>query len=212
MLRVLALYANMPWRVRAHTHLRAWTCPFEALIEHLPAAGRMIEIGCGHGLFANAAALRHPRLDVLGVDPSPEKIHWAQLSVRGRPNVSFHCQPVDEVSARGFDALAILDVLYLVPKRDWPAFLRECRLRLRSGGRLLLKEVDTKPRHKFYRCALQEQLSVRLLGLTRGSAVNFASRSEMVATIEGAGFANVTVASLDEGYLTPHVLYEAVSP
>ena len=30
---------------------------------------------------------------------------------------------------------------------------------LRPGGRLLLKEVDTKPRYKFYRCVLQEAVS-----------------------------------------------------
>jgi 2-polyprenyl-6-hydroxyphenyl methylase/3-demethylubiquinone-9 3-methyltransferase len=208
----LRLYRPLPLPVRLHTRIRAWTCPFAALLERVPAEGRLLEVGCGHGLFANAAALAHPRLQVLGVDPSADKIRWAQATVDGRPNVGFARAEVDAVEERGFDLLAVIDVLYLVPRRGWPGFLHACRERLRPGGRLLLKDVDVRPRWKFYRCVGQETLSVRLLGITHGHTFAFAGRDEMARELAAAGFAGVKVSDLGRGYLTPHVLYEAGRP
>jgi 2-polyprenyl-3-methyl-5-hydroxy-6-metoxy-1,4-benzoquinol methylase len=208
-LQALGLYRGMPLQVRVHTRLRAWTCPLRPLLERLPAGGRLLDVGCGHGLFANEAAARHRRLDVLGIDPSGEKIRWAEPTAEGRPNVRFRCERVEELGEDGFDVLSVLDVLYLVPRAGWAAFLRSCHARLRPGGRLLLKEVDVQPRWKFYRCLAQEAVSVRLLGITLGGAFAFASRGEMAQLLAEAGFGDVRVTDLGAGYLTPHVLYEA---
>jgi len=206
----LRLYRPLPLPVRMHTRIRAWTCPFTALLERVPPGGRLLEVGCGHGLFANAAALGHPGLDVLGVDPAAEKIRWAEATVDGRPNVRFARAEIDEVHERDFDLLAVIDVLYLVPRPAWPDFLGACRERLRPGGRLLLKEVDRRPRWKFYRCVAQETLSLRLLGITHGQAFGFAGRDEMTAALAAADFAGLRVTDLGRGYATPHILYEAV--
>jgi 2-polyprenyl-3-methyl-5-hydroxy-6-metoxy-1,4-benzoquinol methylase len=208
----LALYEGMPASVRLHTRVRSWTCPMRRVLDRVPEAGRLLEVGCGHGLFANAAALAHPGLDVLGVDPDPQKVRWAQATVGARPNVRFRNEGLDAVAERGFDVAAVLDVLYLVPRAAWPAFLGGLRERLRPGGRLLLKEVETHPRWKFYRCVAQETLSVRLLGITRGGAFEFADRSDMEARLLAAGFDGVRTTGLARGYLTPHVLYEAARP
>jgi len=211
-LRALALYAALPLGVRLHTRLRAASCPMPAVLESVPAEGRLLEVGCGHGLFANEAALRHPGLEVLGIDPSPEKIRSAEATVAGRPGIRFRRQRLEELTEGDFDAVAVLDVLYLVPREEWPSFLRQCRDRLRPGGRLILKEVDREPRWKFYRCVLQEAVSVRLLGITLGQAFAFAGREEMAGLLRDAGFADVTVSDLGRGYWTPHVLYQAARP
>ncbi len=182
------------------------------VLARVPESGRLLEVGCVHGLFSNACALRRPALQVLGVDPSPAKIRAASASVNGRANVRFQEGRLETLAERDFDCVAILDVLYLVPRGEWGAFLAACRDVLRPGGRLLLKEVDVRPRWKFRRCVLQETLSVRLLGLTLGGEFAFASRDEMRSMLQDAGFAGVATTDLGRGYLTPHVLYEAVRP
>ena len=209
---VLGLYRPLPRPVRLHTRIRAWTAPLRAVVERAPSSGTLLEVGCGHGLFANAAALAHPGLEVLGVDPDPRKIEAAEATVGARPRVRFRRGYLEDVAERGFDAVAVLDVLYLVPRAAWPAFLRGLFERLRPGGRLLLKDVEPRPRWKFYRCLFQEALSVRLLGITRGGEFAFAPRAEMEALLREAGFAGVRVTGLGRGYLTPHVLYEAERP
>jgi len=208
-MKALGLYRGLGAAVALHTRVRAFTCPMDAVLARVPAEGRLLEVGCGHGLFANEAALRNPKLQVLGVDLSPAKIHWAEKTAAGRPNVGFRAQKLDDVPERAFDAVAVLDVLYLVPRADWLPFLRACRERLRSGGRFLLKEVDVRPRWKFYRCVVQETLSVRMLGITLGHEFAFEPPARMLELLEEAGFRGVSVTPLGSGYLTPHVLYEA---
>jgi len=208
----LGLYGGLPVPVRLHTRIRSWTCPMDAVLERAPSAGRLLEVGCGHGLFANAAALAHPGLQVLGVDPDPHKIRWAQSTVDARANVRFRCEGLEDVAERDFDAVAVLDVLYLVPRAQWAAFLAGLLARLRPGGLLLLKDVEPRPRWKFYRCLAQETVSVRLLGITQGGVFAFAERAEMEELLRGAGFAQVRARGLGGGYLTPHVLYEATRP
>jgi 2-polyprenyl-3-methyl-5-hydroxy-6-metoxy-1,4-benzoquinol methylase len=208
----LELYRGLPAPVRLHTRIRSWTCPLGPVVERVPAAGRLLEVGCGHGLFANAAALARPGLDVLGVDPDARKIRWAEATVGSRRNVHFRAGELAGVGERGFAAAAVVDVLYLVPRSAWPSFLSGLRERLRPDGRLLLKEVEPCPRWKFYRCLAQETLSVRLLGITHGAEFAFAERVEMESLLRQAGFEGVTVTGLGRGYLTPHVLYEATRP
>lgn len=208
-MEVLDLYQGFPRAVRLHTRIRSWTWPMGRVLERVPARGRLLEVGCGHGLFANAAALAHPELQVLGVDPDPRKIRWAEATVDARPNVRFRAEELAAVAERGFDCVAVLDVLYLVPRSGWPSFLDGLRERLRPGGRLLLKEVARRPRWKFYRCLAQEALSVRLMGITHGGAFAFADPGEMGALLREAGFPRVALTDLGRGYLTPHVLYEA---
>ena len=208
-MRALGLYRGLGAAVALHTRIRALTCPMDAVLARVPEEGRLLEVGCGHGLFCNEAALRHPKLNVLGVDPSPAKIRWAELTSKGRPNVAFRVQRVEEVPERAFDAVAVLDVLYLVPRADWPPFLKACRERLRPGGRFVLKEVDVRPRWKFYRCLVQETLSVKMLGITMGHEFAFEPPEKMTELLEEAGFRGISITPLGRGYLTPHVLYEA---
>jgi len=211
--RALALYADQPGRVRFHTRVRAWTAPISEVAERAPDSGRLLEVGCGHGLFANEAVLLHPELQVLGVDPAGDKIESARATVGERAGVRFRQGTLEnDVPEEGFDAVAVLDVLYLVPFEEWPAFLSACFVRLRPGGRLLLKEVDREPRWKFWRCYMQELVSVRMLGITRGGPFSFAGRDEMRELLHGAGFWDVCVTLMDQGYCTPHVLYEGVRP
>lgn len=208
-MEALRLYEGLDLVVRLHTRIRASTCPMSAVVARAPAEGRLLEVGCGHGLFANACALRSPQLQVLGLDPSPDKIRAAAATVGSRSNVRFREGRLEALAERGFDCVAILDVLYLVPRAGWAPLLRACREALREGGRLLLKEVDLVPRWKFYRCIVQEALSVKLLRSTLGAALAFAGRDEMRGVLLDAGFSDVKATDLGRGYSTPHVLYEA---
>jgi 2-polyprenyl-6-hydroxyphenyl methylase/3-demethylubiquinone-9 3-methyltransferase len=208
-MKALSMYRTLPLAVRLRAAMRANTCPMGPIVRRVPDQGRLLEVGCGHGLFANEAALLSPRLSVVGIDPASEPIRWAQTTVGSRSNLVFRCDRVEELGDGDFDAIAIVDVLYLVPRFSWLAFLGACRERLRPGGRLILKEVDTTPRWKFYKCLAQETISVRLLRVTLGNQLTFVPRDEMYRILNDAKFQDVTATDLGRGYSSPHILYEA---
>ncbi|MCB1238533.1 MAG: class I SAM-dependent methyltransferase, partial [Tetrasphaera sp.] len=70
----VALYADAPRADRVHVRGRWWTAPFTAVEKSLPTTGRVLEVGCGHGLFVAYAALTGPQRTVVGVDIDTDKI------------------------------------------------------------------------------------------------------------------------------------------
>src|SRR4029079_8509911 len=87
--RALGRYAGQPLGIRGFVLARHLLAPPARILPRVPARGRLLDVGCGHGLFANAAALGSAERQVLGVDPSGAKITVARLSSAGLPNVRY---------------------------------------------------------------------------------------------------------------------------
>ena len=208
----LALYDSQSAGVRFHTGIRAWTAPLEAVIAEIPRTGRILDVGCGHGLVSNAVALRDPGASVLGIDVSIAKIASAAQTVGSRMNVAFRLQALEDVPERDFDAVSLVDVLYLVPQAQWVVFLEACFARIRSGGVFVLKEIGTAPRWKFERLRLQEFVSTRLIRITQGDSMHFESGEALGERLRSAGFADVRWTALDRGYASPHLVVTGHRP
>jgi len=200
----LALYRRAPLADRVHVHVRWWSAPFRRLVRTLPAAGRVLEIGCGHGLFAAYAALDAPARSVVGVDIDADKVAVGAAATAGLPNVRLSASPDGDVPAGPWDAVVVVDVLYLLPADQQRRVLTAAAAALAPGGRLVVKEMAATPRWKARWNAFQETLSVRVLRITAGSsAFTFLDPAETAATLRAAGLA-VTAARLDRGRLHPH--------
>ena len=211
-MQALSLYRNQSIGARLHTRLRAWSAPLDAVVEALPRDGTLLDVGCGHGLIANEVALRSPLARVLGVDLSETKIASARASVGARANVEFRLAPLESVPESGFDAVSLIDVLYLVPLGSWTPFLRTCLGKLRPGGIFVLKEIGTEPWWKFERLKLQEFMSTRILRITKGDTMHFESGEELKQRLVSLGFEEVALQPLDSGYASPHLLLTARRP
>jgi 2-polyprenyl-3-methyl-5-hydroxy-6-metoxy-1,4-benzoquinol methylase len=211
-MRALSLYRNQSRGVRLHTRLRAWSAPLDAVVAAIPSQGRILDVGCGHGLVANEVALRHEKAHVFGIDVSASKIASAKASVGKRVNIQFRDARLEDVQETGFDAVALIDVLYLVPVNAWTAFIATCFQKLRPGGTFVLKEIGTAPAWKFQRLRLQEFVSTRILRITAGSTMHFEPIDALQRRLESAGFSSVAAHRLDAGFASPHVLLTAQRP
>jgi 2-polyprenyl-6-hydroxyphenyl methylase/3-demethylubiquinone-9 3-methyltransferase len=172
----------------------------------VPSEGRILDLGCGHGLFTNLLAVQSPSRQVLGIDPSPHKIAVARASGARLPNVRYQQGTVDDVEERDFRAITILDVLYLLPDDRKLAILRRCRELLAADGLLLVKTNDTRPRWKYAIVRLEEEVMVSLLGFTFGGELHFRGVPEYTRLLSAAGF-SASVVSLDSWLPIPHRLY-----
>ncbi|MGI8983592.1 MAG: class I SAM-dependent methyltransferase [Acidimicrobiales bacterium] len=210
--RVLALYRGAALPVRAHTALRWATCPFPAVAAPLPTAGRILEVGCGHGLLALYLALCSPARTVVGIDVDVDKLSAATAAAAGAGlDATFEVAAGAELPAGPWAGIAIVDVLYLLPAADQVALLRRCAELVDPGGTLVVKEMALAPRWKATWNRAQETASVKLLGITEGEELTFLAPAEMAAAMAAGGVA-VRDRPIHRGYPHPHHLLVGTRP
>src|SRR5580658_11199506 len=104
--------------------------------------GRILDVGCGFGLFAAYFGQTQPRRQIVGVDPSARRIRLAralseQLGLRGHGFVE---GDVRDAPLEGpFDSAYVLDVMHHLPRADQRRVLERLAGLLQPGGMLLVK-------------------------------------------------------------------------
>jgi len=110
--------------------------------------GRILDVGCGFGLFAAYFGQTHPRRRIVGVDPSVRRIALARGVAQslGLRDHSFVVGDVRTADVEGpFDAIYVLDVMHHLPREDQEQVLERLRSLLVPGGILLMKDITTEP-------------------------------------------------------------------
>ena len=207
--QALTLYAGAPLPVRAHVGARWATCPFRRIETAVPTRGRVLEVGCGYGVFSCHLALASKERDVLGIDVDLRKIVHARFAAeqaRARSaRCDFHLEPPGEVPEGPWDAVVVVDVLYLLDPDAQAGLLRSCAEQLALGGVLVVKEMATDVRWKARWNAAQEFLAVKVLRITAGEQLAFLDPEVLGAWMEKDGLV-VRHQPIDRGYPHPHHL------
>jgi cyclopropane fatty-acyl-phospholipid synthase-like methyltransferase len=200
------------WRL--HQTGRSLLLPFHQLLRHLPVQESphglptLLDLGCGHGVFLALAKRENPNLQLIGLDLSDAKIAAARqafdASSYSIPQLAV--MDIADFPEQSVDIITIIDVLYLVPINQWDDILKKCYKCLKSGGKILLKEMDRSITWKFMLLYLEETLAVKILGLTLGKRFTFPEPGEIRCRLERAGFV-VEACSLHRGNLVPHHLW-----
>jgi predicted unusual protein kinase regulating ubiquinone biosynthesis (AarF/ABC1/UbiB family)/2-polyprenyl-3-methyl-5-hydroxy-6-metoxy-1,4-benzoquinol methylase len=210
--RALELYSDAPVGDRFHVRGRWWSCPFDAIERAVPLEGRVLEIGCGHGLLSAYLALAAPGRSVTGVDIDAHKIELARdarAHLRsGEADLTFRTVQPDEFAEGRWDTIVIADVLYLLDPPARTTLLRNVAEHLAPSGMAVIKETDTSPRWKFALNRVQEFVATRLLRITQGATLDFQSASDLVTQLEQLGLL-CAVERVDQGYPHPHALVVA---
>jgi 2-polyprenyl-3-methyl-5-hydroxy-6-metoxy-1,4-benzoquinol methylase len=208
----LARYAEEPVRTRLHTRVRWRSCPFEEIAGVVPRGGRVLEIGCGHGLFSTYLALEDPSRTVVGTDVDGDKIRAAQRAAEGLTNLSFAAAAPGELPDGPWDAVVIVDVLYLIDREGERRLVHDAAARLAAGGVLVVKEMGTAPRWKFRWMAAQEKLAVQVLRITEGHDLTFVPPDELASWMAEVDLDDIAHRRLDAGHVHPHHLVTARRP
>lgn len=206
--QILRAYRREGVRAGVHTTVRWSSCPFPAVEALVPHRGRVLDIGCGHGAFATSLALRGPERIVEGVDPDAAKIDAGgraarRLGVAERVRLTA-VDPDWRPPPNTYDAVVIVDVLYLLGPDRAGALVAAAIRSLVDGGVIVVKEMDTRPRAKWWWNLAQERLAVQVLRLTRGDRVAPVEPSRIEAVMVDHGL-EVAWHEWHHGYLHPHL-------
>lgn len=190
--RVLARYRGAGAGTRLYLHARWRQTPYEAVAARLPAAGTILDLGCGHGLLSLTAALAEPGRAVRGTDHDLGRVELARRAGIGLDNLAFAAgnllDAVDEPAPGSVAGIVVLDALHYLSFDEQERFLARCRAALRPDGVLLVRDVDAGagPAGRFNR--LYERLATGL-GFTRAERLHFRTRAGWLDALTAAGFA-----------------------
>jgi 2-polyprenyl-3-methyl-5-hydroxy-6-metoxy-1,4-benzoquinol methylase len=192
--------------VRAYCWARFWILRQRFLDEigqYLPPAGAVLDIGCGFGLFSLYYAASAPDRFVRGLDIDARRIGLARRAAArlGLHNVAYERGDARDFKGDGEVAAAyMLDIVHHVPRTAVPPLLASLRRCLPPGGRLLIKDVDTRPAAKrWFTWALDRAMDPR-------APVSYWSAEDLSAALERAGF-DVRRHLMVDVLPYPHILY-----
>jgi SAM-dependent methyltransferase len=115
----------------------------------VPDEGRILDIGCGFGLFAAYFGQTQPARRIVGVDPNARRIEMARQVCEkvGLTGHSFYAGDARDVSLEGpFAGAYVLDVMHHIPADDQLPLLARLRDLLAPRGVLVIKDITTEPR------------------------------------------------------------------
>ncbi len=192
--------------VRAYCWGRFWILRQRFLDEigqYLPEGGRVLDLGCGFGLFSLYYASVCPGLRIDGIDLNPRRIAMARTAAGrlGLANVRYEVGNVlDFRGGATFDAAYMLDIVHHIPAETVRPLLEQVAKTLPAGRLLLIKDVDTQPAWKrWFTRALDWIMDPR-------SPVRYWGGDELQQLLEQVGF-KVRRHLMVDILPYPHILY-----
>lgn len=145
--------------------MRPRICPFELLVREVPDGARVLDIGCGAGLFLGLLADMRRDIEAIGFDANESVIRSAQHMAKAASisdRVSFRHVRVDEAWPEGpFDAVTMVDVMHHLPAAVRPSVYDTIADCLRPEGRFIYKDMARKPFWKAWGNRLHDLVMAR---------------------------------------------------
>jgi 2-polyprenyl-3-methyl-5-hydroxy-6-metoxy-1,4-benzoquinol methylase len=180
----------------------------EELGQYLPRSGRVLDLGCGFGLFSLFFASQAPGRRITGVDRDARRIALAKRSAArlGLSNVDYAVEDgLAWHSDERFDAIYLLDMVHHLPRASVGQFLAKLRGRLAPGGVLLVKDIEDRPLFKVWFTLVLDRLMVGR------EPIHYWSPPELRGLLEGLGF-EVAHHRMRDVLPYPHIVYIARLP
>lgn len=179
--RAVHRYRNAPLLARAVVHGRAFLADLARVEQYVPRHGFVVDLGCGHGLFANLLVEASPTRRVLGLDRDEGKIAVARSTVGDREGrLRFEVADIASAQPPRCDAITLVDVIHLMGPDEQRRVLKGAAASLNEGAPLIVWTQEARVDPRYALAYAQETISVSL-GLTRGQRKRFHFPSREVA-------------------------------
>jgi 2-polyprenyl-6-hydroxyphenyl methylase/3-demethylubiquinone-9 3-methyltransferase len=186
----LSRYQGISLGTRLFLTLRWRLTPYLAMAKHLPREGKILDLGCGHGLLSLALAMENPMRQVHGIDHDEARVQAANAAASGIPNLSFQTGNVLNPPAGPYAGIAMIDVMHYFEPSLQEAIFQQAFDSLEPRGCYIVREVDPAGGgaaswfNRFY-----EKVAT-LTGFTRAEkpGLHFRTPSGWIQALESVGF------------------------
>jgi len=112
-----------------------------AMLNRVQGAQSLLEIGCGWGMLANAAANAGANVDAISL--SDQQLAWCRDKASDPANPRFFKQ--DYRNTRGqYDAVVSVEMVEALGREYWPTFMDCVARNLKPGGRAAIQYISMK--------------------------------------------------------------------
>ena len=181
--QLIELYRNGSLFDAMYVYARWYTNDFEYLETVVPKKGRILDIGCGYGLFSNYLALRSKDRAVIGADLSTQRIRAAKKSVRGRTNIHFELEDANNLTTEKYDVMLMTDFLHHVTKKEQDRILRFASRNVKKKGNLIIKDIFRERSFTYFLYWLVDKYI-----LNYGAHVRYFTKQEFLDKLHEGGF------------------------
>src|SRR5262245_13269735 len=171
--------------------------------QYIPTHGPILDIGCGFGLFALYFASERPGITIHGFDLNPRRIEMASRAADklGVRNATFHVGAAATFKHNEPIATAyMLDLIHHIPQASVGPLIQTIATNLKSGGRIVIKDIEPSPAYKLAFTWLLDKL------LDPSAPVRYWAPEEVHPLMESLGF-EVRRQSMIDFLTYPHALY-----
>jgi 2-polyprenyl-3-methyl-5-hydroxy-6-metoxy-1,4-benzoquinol methylase len=171
---------------RQYLKLRWSRTPYKEMSAILPKSGKILDLGCGHGLLSLALVRESPERQVFAVDHDAVRIELAKNAAPFAEKIQWIHGGFEflEQSQEQWQAIAMIDVLHYFGPEDQMRWLRAAFQKLDSKtGVLIFREIDPKSRSIWsWINRVYEKIST-FVGLTRATTKHFIRTPESWETL-----------------------------
>jgi len=182
-----------------YAYIRLLTTPLFEVEKYVPKSGKILDIGCGSGIFSNILCMMSKERSVVGFDTSQERIAVARNTTENSMQLSFYVADAHNFNLAGYSIITAIDLLHHMPYDEQEHLLRRIYLNLNVPGQFILKDLSKAPYWKYLIHYVQDSLSYR-------SKLFFSSSENMKELLNRIGF-SVSTVPLHFSRPNPHVLY-----
>ena len=141
---ILSRYSDLSLGTKAFLSIRWKLTPYDVMAEKMPKEGKILDLGCGHGLFALALALGSSSREVLGIDHDTVRVALGEKAAKGLTNLHFEQGSVLAPPPGPYAGVSLIDVMHYFPPALQEQVLVGINSCLVDGGTILIRDVNPK--------------------------------------------------------------------
>jgi len=147
--RIIKNYRILSWVEKFIVWTRFQIVPIKEMVSNIPHNGKILDLGCGFGVFSYYIAFNHPNLSVIGLDPSGQRIERAKNTIFIPDNLKFYQGYLADFNESNFDLILMVDIICYLTEEQQIALIKNTYEKTKENGILIIKTMDKGHRFRY---------------------------------------------------------------